>query len=303
MARFTYAFYEDAWNKVYSKTLPPSYSKYRSLKLKTPIKIRPGEIKAVYIHSTLHSDKAIVYDNTDNTPFYHRGGRLPRGAIVPRYEDEKIVIHSGRAHVSPVAFSNETLWGWGGAWRDRREFVGTIDYGIVYKLWQPTIQVYSNFPNTFQYGTRILFMCQRRWESNFSKLPDECIFYILNMCKYDWFYYDPSKLKKKKKKQKRLTASSSSAIMKKTRRKKRDKEIPAIAFAAAAAAAATATSTTASVTTAAVATTNDDVDATTSTVASSEELAVCHNTEERCTSSPRWKGALRKLNVFAKKRN
>ena len=29
-------------------------------------------------------------------------------------------------------------------------------------------------------------MCQRRWESTFSMLSDDCIFYILNMCRWDW---------------------------------------------------------------------------------------------------------------------
>lgn len=29
-------------------------------------------------------------------------------------------------------------------------------------------------------------MCQRRDESPFSKLPDECVYYIMNMCRWDW---------------------------------------------------------------------------------------------------------------------
>jgi hypothetical protein len=33
-------------------------------------------------------------------------------------------------------------------------------------------------------------MCQRRWESQWSILPDECVFYILNMCRWDWFNDD-----------------------------------------------------------------------------------------------------------------
>merc|ERR1712013_617817 len=32
-----------------------------------------------------------------------------------------------------------------------------------------------------------MFMCQRRWESPVSMLPDECLFYILHMCRWDWF--------------------------------------------------------------------------------------------------------------------
>jgi len=29
-------------------------------------------------------------------------------------------------------------------------------------------------------------MCQRRWESPLSRLSDDCVFYILNMCRWDW---------------------------------------------------------------------------------------------------------------------
>jgi hypothetical protein len=33
-------------------------------------------------------------------------------------------------------------------------------------------------------------MCQRRVESTWSILPDECVYYILNMCRWDWFKDD-----------------------------------------------------------------------------------------------------------------
>ena len=248
ISRFEFPMHKGAWTKVYQKTLPPSYTRYKSLKLDVPIQLRPGNVKAIYIHSTLHSDKAIVYDNTP----YSNGRQLLNNRT--RYEDNHMRVYTGRAHVSPVAFSDETIWGWGSAWRDRREFVGQIDYGVIYQLWQPTIQ--PKFPVTFQDGARILFLCQRRWESPFAMLPDECIFYILNMCKYNWFQYDPINRVK-------------------VRRKKRDKKTDAITSAAAAAAAGS----------------------------SSADTCCDASQQERAVSSARWNGVLRKLKLFAKKRN
>lgn len=158
------------WTKIYEKTHKPSIRTYKELVLDTPIRLKPGQVKAIYIHSTMRGDEAIVYDNS----YY--------GTSTKRYEDEKLAIMTGRAHVSTRVFGQNPIWGYGNAWRDRREFVGRLDYGVVYKLWNPQVQ--PKFGNHFQDGARLLFLCQRRWESPLSMLPDECIFYILNMCRW-----------------------------------------------------------------------------------------------------------------------
>ena len=67
---------------------------------------------------------------------------------------------------------------------DHREFVGKICYGVVYDLWNPTENL--RFGNGFRRLALILFACQRRIESPLCYLPDDCIFYILNMCRWDW---------------------------------------------------------------------------------------------------------------------
>jgi hypothetical protein len=176
------------WTKLYDKTHACSRHVYKELVLDTPIKLRPGETKVLYIHSTLPGDEAIVYDNS----YY--------GMSSKRYEDDKLAILTGRAHVSTQVFGQEPIWGWGNAWRDRREFVGRLEYGAVYKLWNPHMQ--PKFGNHFQDGARLLFMCQRRWESPWSLLPDECIFYILNMCRWDWFDDDSETMRQRRKREK-----------------------------------------------------------------------------------------------------
>lgn len=195
------------WNKIYEKDHDPSQHEYATLELDQPIIMKPGQIKAIYIHSTLPGDQAIVYDNSET--YFHRGhfGRIGMGrhpnqnAQNPRYEDSMIQIHTGRAHVSNSIFGQMPIWGWGNAWRDQREFVGQVHYGAVYKLWNPETQI--RFGPHFKDAYFNLKLCQTRWESPISKLPDECIFYILNMCRWDWFKDCQDTMKTQKDEQKR----------------------------------------------------------------------------------------------------
>jgi hypothetical protein len=116
------------WTKVYSKTHTPSPRTYTTLDLTAhPVVLEPGQVRILYIHSTAQGDEAIVYDNTDRN--------LPADQVsAVRFEDDCIAIHSGKAHLSPTPFGQLPIWGWGNAWRDRREFVGRINYGILYLM-------------------------------------------------------------------------------------------------------------------------------------------------------------------------
>lgn len=147
-----------------------SRRQYCTLDLGTnPIILKPGEIRGIYIHSTLESDQAIVYDNRQQ---------------LKTHDDNFLTVLPGRSHVSTEPFGYMPIWGHGNSWRDNREFVGRINYGVVYKLFNPS--EYLKFGSNFRSLSRVLFMCQRRWESTFSMLSDDCIFYILNMCRWDW---------------------------------------------------------------------------------------------------------------------
>jgi len=100
------------WDKVYEAVHEPSQDVYQTFVLDTPILLKPGQIRAIYIHSTLPGDQAIVYDNAS---FYlpRRGlhpfaGGAPGGraadARTPRYDDSMLSIFTGRAHVSNRPF-------------------------------------------------------------------------------------------------------------------------------------------------------------------------------------------------------
>jgi len=175
---------EKHWTKIYKKVHQPSPLEYETLILDEPIILRPGQVRAIYVHSTLAGDEAIVYDNA--FVYLPRRGNVDNSlSRKPRYDDPFISIFTGRAHVSDVPFGLMPIWGWGNPWRDHREFVGKLEYGAIYRLWNPEKR--NLFGPKFHQGMVELFLCQRRWESPVSKLPDECIYYILNMCRWDWF--------------------------------------------------------------------------------------------------------------------
>mmetsp|Transcript_43757 Transcript_43757/g.74699 ORF Transcript_43757/g.74699 Transcript_43757/m.74699 type:complete len:402 (+) Transcript_43757:108-1313(+) len=158
------------WTKIYEKEHAPSFVGYKELDLSTnPVIMKPGSVRGIYIHSSRRGDEAIVYDNKVKQK---------------THDDSFITILPGRAHVSEKVFGAIPIWGWGSAWRDNREFVGQIKYGACYRLWNPSKNL--SFGGNFRCAARTLFMCQRRQESPFSKLPDDCLFYILHMMRWDW---------------------------------------------------------------------------------------------------------------------
>ena len=168
------------WEKVYQSKDKASPRAYATLKLDRPIVLRPGELRMFYIHSSAPSDEAIVYDNSE----FH---------LNSRYTDDFLSIYSGKAHLSPTPFGQVPIWGWGNAWRDRREFVGQLQYGVTFKLWNP--ETHQRFGGNFNDAVQSLLLCQRKNASPVARLPDECIYYILNMCKWDWFDDDGQNLK------------------------------------------------------------------------------------------------------------
>eukprot|EP00586_Coscinodiscus_wailesii_P002930 CAMPEP_0172481346 /NCGR_PEP_ID=MMETSP1066-20121228/7107_1 /TAXON_ID=671091 /ORGANISM="Coscinodiscus wailesii, Strain CCMP2513" /LENGTH=266 /DNA_ID=CAMNT_0013243511 /DNA_START=59 /DNA_END=856 /DNA_ORIENTATION=- len=161
------------WKLIYEEYHQPSIDKFKKLDISSrPIKLKPNQIRGIYIHSSRPDDQAIVYDNHS---------RMRRGSV----DDCVLRILPGMAHVSTEPFGNIPIWGWGErAWRLHRKFVGCLEYGIVYRLWNP--QEHLAFGHQFQGLALTLFACQRRWESPMSRLPDECIHYILNMMRWDW---------------------------------------------------------------------------------------------------------------------
>lgn len=160
------------WERIYNHKNKASMHTYTTLKFEEPIVLRPGQVRMMYIHSTAPSDEAIVYDNS----VFNSNSR---------YTDDFLSIYSGKAHLSPVAFGQVPIWGWGNAWRDRREFVGQLHYGVTFQLWNP--EKHTLFGRSFDKGVLAMLLAQRADECQVSRLPDECIYYIMNMCKWDWF--------------------------------------------------------------------------------------------------------------------
>jgi len=163
---------QDEWELLYEREHSPSRRDYAKLDLVTPVRLLPGESCGIYVHSKLRGDDAIVYDNQ-------------RSQVT--YEDNVFRVYPGLAHLSNRPFGRHGMWGF--PWRERREFVGRCFYGVGYKLWNP--EVHSIFPSDFRQVVRLFLMTANRQDSPLHRLQDEVLFYILNMCRYDWFRVAP----------------------------------------------------------------------------------------------------------------
>jgi hypothetical protein len=156
------------WTNIYRAIHEPSMRTFQELGLKQTIMLKPRESIGVYVHSGLQNDKGIVYDNK-------------RGS---QGSDEVLGISTAIAHTSSEPFSPHGYWGGGWAWRDRRQFVGKISYGVKFLLWQPSDSINSRFPPAFQTGVEV--MLQNVKDFRLSRLPEHVVWYIINMLPYDW---------------------------------------------------------------------------------------------------------------------
>ena len=127
---------KDEWTQVYAATHPPKPHDYTQLTLDQPIRLYPGERCGIYVHSALPGDEGIVYDNQ-------------RKHIT--FQDRCLKVHPGYAHLSNRPFGKHGFWG--RPWRNNREFVGRMEYGVRWRMWQPN-DIHRSFPVGFQKTVR-----------------------------------------------------------------------------------------------------------------------------------------------------
>merc|ERR1719201_2764888 len=92
-------------------------------------------------------------------------------------------ILPGMADLTSQPFSNRSPWGghWGGSgWRQNREFVGRLTYGIKFMLWNPP--THRMFTPEFKRLVVVMLLVDNRLRV----LQNDTMFYILNMCRWDW---------------------------------------------------------------------------------------------------------------------
>jgi hypothetical protein len=165
---------KDAWTCVYDAAHPPSPARYAALQIH-PVTIAPGSTIGLYIHCRHHEDTALVYDNR-------------RSEVV--FEDSFIQVHAGMAHLDNVPFGGTNPWGFGygpeSAFRANRTFVGRLQLGAKYRLWNPEKKMHFQFPHAFREMVKTFLLVARRPEASLP-FDDMTLFYIFNMCCYDWF--------------------------------------------------------------------------------------------------------------------
>ena len=123
-ATFRFPLQKRHWTRIYQGTHAPSRREYQWLDFSNqPVVLQPGQVRALYIHSTLEGDEAIVYDNAAHVVRHpwqaaaaagwnRRTGR-PTNTPQPRYQDAFVSIWPGKAHLSPQPFGQTPIWGWG----------------------------------------------------------------------------------------------------------------------------------------------------------------------------------------------
>lgn len=157
------------WTQVYSEHQTSSYGELVPLYLHKPIPVRPGELTGLFIHT--QDRNGLIYDNRNSD-------------IV--FEDRFVKILPGMAHMDGSAFGNRNPFGpvGRGAFRSNRIFVGRLQMGAKYALWNP--EIHQRFPPAFRSLVRTLLLCSRRSECWLSRVSDEVLFWLLNMCRWDW---------------------------------------------------------------------------------------------------------------------
>jgi hypothetical protein len=160
-----------AWTQVYDALHRPSRREFAYLPIHA-VTVKAGTKIGLYVHCRNSDDTALVYDNR-------------RREIV--YEDSFIEVHAGMAHLDNVPFGQRNPWGMGygpnAAFRANRTFVGRLELGAKFMLWNP--ETHLKFPKKFREMVILMLMIARRPESGLI-VQDETLFWIFNMCKYDW---------------------------------------------------------------------------------------------------------------------
>lgn len=165
----------DQWDKIYDNEHPPSRDELTELKLDKPIILRPNQKRGLYVHSAEDSDTGIVYDNSRFGMVCDRNARLD-------------ICPNGMAHLNPEPFNNMAPWGFNG-WRQNREFVGRVSFGVRWILWNPSS--HKKFLPKFRAVVTTLMAGANRSSSVLYWLPPEMIFFILNQLNWDAFGDEP----------------------------------------------------------------------------------------------------------------
>lgn len=165
------------WKCIFEGEKKASMNCLVSLKVNPPLRLSAGQTVGIYIHSKQYGDEGIVYNN--------RRSRVT-------HEDPHLRILPGLAHISSEPFSRVGYWG-GGAWRNNREFVGRITYGVKWMLWNPKSTIHERFPPLFRAMVDAVVQCHRTTQTGLGVLPTAVIYYILNMLPWDWAGQDDIK--------------------------------------------------------------------------------------------------------------
>lgn len=131
------------WTCIYEQNVPPSPLVLVELKFEKPVRLENGQAVGLYVHSGTPGDRGLVYDNQ-------------RAHVT--HEDAAMALLPGLAHLSNRPFGRHGMWG--RPWRQHREFVGRVSYGVRWLMWKPV--VHHQFPPNFKKVVLAMMMVRPR---------------------------------------------------------------------------------------------------------------------------------------------
>ena len=134
-----------------------------------PLLLKPGKTAGIYVHSAGPPPAKGKPDLANRGQRGWFGFGPPDSIVYNNQRHHSITMQSdhirvlpGRAHTSERPFSQDGFWSYGNAWRPHREFVGRIEYGVKWTLWNPETDTHSRFPRSFRRMVRTLLLVHRR---------------------------------------------------------------------------------------------------------------------------------------------
>jgi hypothetical protein len=104
------------WERIAARYCAPSWDVPAEIAFDRPVRIKPGQIRALYVHSALPDDLGIQYQSF-------------RGADIIA-QDDIVTLLPGVGHTGPRPFNS----GW---YRGPRGLAGAISYTALLRTWTP----------------------------------------------------------------------------------------------------------------------------------------------------------------------
>ncbi len=158
------------WDLVARARHSPSWNACVEIVLDRPVRILPGSVAGIYIHSNIENDGGLIYQSCARSDAL--GG------------DDHITILPGLGHTSSTPFGTEDGW-WASSRARMRGLAGAVTYTVRRRFW--SVAEAEEMPLSLRKAVRVLLLCHARGGNALSILPKVLVHAILEYCSWSWF--------------------------------------------------------------------------------------------------------------------